>query len=43
MRYVVDETKGNAKWDGDSETLVVTLPIIREGIYGSVSASNEMD
>ena len=39
----VDETKGNAKWDGDSETLIVTLPIIREGIYGSVSASNEMD
>ena len=39
----VDATKGNAKWDGDKETLVVTLPIVHEGLYGSVSASNEMD
>ena len=39
----VDSTKGNAKWDGDKETLAVTLPIIHDPLYGSVSASNEMD
>ena len=39
----VDATKGNAKWDGDKETLAVTLPIIHDPLYGSVSASNEMD
>ena len=38
----VDETKGNAKWDGEKETLLVTLPIIRDG-YGNVSASSELD
>lgn len=39
----VDETGGNAKWDGDKETLIVTLKIVPEDFGTKVSVSNELD
>ena len=40
----VDDQKGNAKWDGASMVLTVTLPIVHEwDTKMQVSASNELD
>lgn len=38
----VDENKGNAKWDGDKERLLVTLPIVRDDM-AKMSVSDELD
>ena len=38
----VDESKGNAKWDGDKETLLVTVPIVRDDM-AKMSVSSELD